>query len=71
MLSLADQVYDNRDMAAAVSSGSYGIDATVIAPCSMKTLAGIASGFSDNDRPDWGCGLKERKPLILMVGKPR
>jgi len=68
VLSLADCVYDSRDMAAAVSSGSYGIDATVIAPCSMKTLAGIANGFSDNLIVRIGdAALKERKPLILMV----
>ena len=68
VLSLADQVYDSRDMAAAVSSGSYGIDATVIAPCSMKTLAGISNGFSDNLIVRIGdVALKELKPLILMV----
>lgn len=66
--SLADVVYDSRDMAAAVSSGSYGTEATIIAPCSMKTLAGVANGFSDNliiRIAD--VALKERRPVILMV----
>lgn len=68
VLSLADRVYNANDLAAAVSSGSYGIDATVVVPCSMKTLAGIAHGFSDNlivRTAD--VALKERKPLLLMV----
>lgn len=68
VLSLADRVYNANDLAAAVSSGSYGIDATVVIPCSMKTLAGIAHGFSDNlivRTAD--VALKERKPLLLMV----
>ena len=45
---LADAVYDEEDLAAAVSSGSYGVEATIIAPCTVKTLAGVANGYSDN-----------------------
>ncbi|WKY49178.1 UbiX family flavin prenyltransferase [Eubacteriaceae bacterium ES3] len=65
---LADAVYESTDMAAAVSSGSYGIDKTIVSPCSMKTLAGIANGFSDNLIVRMSdVALKERKPLILMT----
>ena len=65
---LADAVYDEEDLAAAVSSGSYGVDATIIAPCTVKTLAGVANGYSDNLIVRCAdVALKERKPLILMV----
>jgi len=44
----ADFEYDNRDIAAPLASSSFPIDAMVVVPCSMKTLAGIAHGYSDN-----------------------
>lgn len=44
----ADHVYDNGDLAAPLASSSYPIDAMVVVPCSMKTLAGIAHGYADN-----------------------
>lgn len=45
---LADKCYDLYDMAADISSGSFKTDGMIVIPCSMKTLAGIANGYSDN-----------------------
>jgi 4-hydroxy-3-polyprenylbenzoate decarboxylase len=66
--SLATRVYGFNDISAAPSSGSFKTDGMVIIPCSMKTLAGVASGYSDNlllRAAD--VTLKERRPLILVV----
>lgn len=45
---LADVVYRFRDIAAAISSGSFRTVGMVIIPCSMKTLSGVALSYSDN-----------------------
>ena len=45
---LATQYYDNTNMAAPVSSGSFKTRGMVIIPCSMKTLASIANGLDDS-----------------------
>jgi 4-hydroxy-3-polyprenylbenzoate decarboxylase len=45
---LADVVHNNQNMAASISSGSFKTDGMIIIPCSMKTVAGIVSGYADN-----------------------
>lgn len=64
---LANSVYDPRDMAARIASGSFETDGMIVIPCSMKTLAGIVSGYADNLllRAADVC-LKEGRKLVLV-----
>ena len=65
---LANVVYDNRDIGAAISSGSFRCDGMVILPCSIKTLSGIVHSYADEllvRAAD--VMLKERRPLVLCV----
>lgn len=66
--SLADVVYDIKKIGARPASGSFQIEEMVIVPCSMKTVAGIAGGYSDNLLlRSADVMLKEGRPLFLVA----
>jgi len=68
VLSMASVVYDNKDIGAAVASGSFRTRGMIVAPCTVKTLSAIANSFTYNlivRAAD--VSLKERRTLVLMV----
>ncbi|MFE9458545.1 non-oxidative hydroxyarylic acid decarboxylases subunit B [Streptomyces californicus] len=67
MAELADVVHNSEDQGAAISSGSFRTDGMVVVPCSMKTLAGIRTGYAEGlvgRAAD--VVLKENRPLVLV-----
>lgn len=68
VLSLADKVYDIKNIGASISSGTFKTEGMIIVPCSMKTVAGVASGYSDNlllRAAD--VTIKERRNLVVVA----
>lgn len=65
---LADRLYNPRDIGAAVASGSFVTAGMLVAPCSVKTLSGIAHCYNENlvVRAADVC-LKERRRVVLML----
>ena len=65
---MADHVYEDRDVGAALASGSFLTCGMVVAPCTIKTLSGIANSYTNNllvRAAD--VNLKEGRKLVLMV----
>ena len=65
---LADHVIDSREIGAEPASGSFKTEGMLIVPCSMKTIAGIHSGYADNlvlRAAD--VTIKEQRPLVLAA----
>jgi len=65
---LATRVYDNRDIGAALASGSFRTGGMVIAPCSIKTVSALATCYAETLMHRAGdVTLKEGRPLVVVV----
>jgi 4-hydroxy-3-polyprenylbenzoate decarboxylase len=65
---MADFLYDNSDVGAAVASGSFLTDGMVVVPCTIKTLSGIANSYTTNllvRAAD--VTLKEKRKLAMII----
>ena len=65
---MATFTYDNKDLGAALASGSFLTEGMVVVPCTIKTLSGIANSYTDNllvRAAD--VTLKEKRKLVLVV----
>ena len=65
---LSDYFYDNGDVGECLASGSFQTDGMIVVPCSMKTLAGIHSGYSSSLLLR-ACDvtIKEQRRLVLVA----
>ncbi len=67
VIQLADKVYDIKNIGASIASGTFKTEGMIIVPCSMKTVAGVACGYSDNlllRAAD--VTIKERRNLVVV-----
>lgn len=65
---LADRVYNIRDVGATLASGAFTTTGMIVVPCSMRTLAAVAMGLSDNlITRAADVTLKERRRLVMVV----
>ena len=65
---MADYVYDHKNIAASLASGSFLTDGMIVVPCTIKTLSGIANSYTENllvRAAD--VTLKEKRKLVLVV----
>lgn len=68
VIALADKVYNIKSIGESIASGTFKTEGMIIVPCSMKTVAGIASGYSDNlllRAAD--VTIKERRNLVIVA----
>ena len=65
---MADYVYDDKNMAASLASGSFLTEGMVVVPCTIKTLSGIANSYNENLLVRTAdVTLKEKRKLVLVV----
>ena len=65
---MANYVYENKDVGAAISSGSFLTEGMIVIPCTVKTLSGIANSYTENLLiRSADVTLKEKRKLVLVV----
>lgn len=70
---LADKVYDDGDLFASISSGSFKYDCMFVAPCSESSVGKFASGIADTliSRAVSVCIKEERKTILVVRETPK